>query len=68
MNVEFIEELNTLLTKYNASIHWGCDSGSDLHGVTGEYMAVTDQKDKTLLMVDGACISAYEIKLLGAQQ
>lgn len=34
----FKHELQALLEKYNASISWGCDWSSDLHGVTGEKM------------------------------
>lgn len=59
---DFKTELLALLEKYDASISWGCDSCSDLHGVTGEHMHVTNRKNETLLYLDGAEISAYEIK------
>lgn len=59
---EFTKELLALLEKHNASIHWGCDPCSDLHGVTGERMLVTTRKNETLLEIKGGEISAYEIK------
>jgi hypothetical protein len=37
---EFLKKLRDLLEEYNASISWDCDSCSDMHGVTGEYMAI----------------------------
>lgn len=63
-NQEFIDELDALLTKYNASIEWGCHHSSDLHGVYDERMTVTNGKGETLLHIDGCGISSYEIKLL----
>lgn len=59
---DFKTELLTLLEKHNASIHWGCASCSDLHGVTGEHMAVTNKKGDTLLLLDGGEINPYEIR------
>ena len=63
MSAQFIDELNNLLEKYNASIVWGCSDYSDLHGVTGQYMQV-QTKGAILLHVDGDCISTYEINQL----
>jgi len=63
-NNEFIDELDTLLKKYNASIEWGCSQGSDTHGIHDECMTVTNGKGETLLHIDGGCLSSYEIKLL----
>lgn len=59
---EFTKELLAVLEKHNASIYWGCNPCSDLHGVIGEYMAVTNRKNETLLQLEGGEISAYEIK------
>lgn len=64
MNQQFIDELDALLKKYNASIDRGCHQSSDLHGVYDECMTVTNRKGETLLRIDGGCISSYEIKLL----
>ncbi len=57
----FIAELHTLLEKYNASIDWTCDSGSDMHGVSGEKMLLTMDK-KTVLEVHDSYITARNIK------
>jgi len=59
---DFTAELLALLTKYNASIDWGCASCSDTHGIYDEHMTVTDNKGNELLRVDCGTISAYEIK------
>ena len=59
---DFQRELLALLEKHGATISWGCDSCSDLHGVTGEHMRVTNRKNETLLYLDGAEISAHELK------
>lgn len=64
MNQQFIEELDSLLTKYNASIDWGCSECSDTHGIYDERMTVTNRKGETLLHLDGGTISSYEIKQL----
>jgi hypothetical protein len=59
---DFTKELLALLEKHDASIAWGCHFASDLHGVWGEHMTVTNRKNETLLKLDGAEISAHEIK------
>lgn len=63
-NNDFINELDTLLKKYNAAIEWGCSQCSDMYGIYDERMTVTNGKGETLLHIDGGCISSYEIKLL----
>jgi sulfur relay (sulfurtransferase) complex TusBCD TusD component (DsrE family) len=64
MQIEFIKELDALLTKYNASIDWGCAQCSDTHGIYDERMTVTNGKGETLLYLDGGTISSYELKQL----
>lgn len=59
----FQYELQALLTKYNATIDWGCSPCSDTHGIYDECMEVTDDKGNSLLRIDGGSISAYDIKL-----
>ena len=44
---EFKKELKELLTKYNASIDFTADDGSDWHGITGEKMVVSFRQDKS---------------------
>jgi hypothetical protein len=63
-NNDFINELDALLKKYNASIDWGCAACTDTHGIYDERMTVTNGNGETLLHIDGGCISSYEIKLL----
>jgi hypothetical protein len=63
-NPEFINELDVLLKKYNASIQWDCSQCSDTHGIYDERMIVINGKGETLLDIAGGCISNYEIKLL----
>jgi hypothetical protein len=60
---DFTTELRALLDKYKATISWGCAECSDLHGVYGEYMEVCDIKGNTILKLDGATISCYEIDM-----
>lgn len=60
---EFQIELRALLDKYKATISWGCGECSDLHGVYDEHMIVCDINGNTLLKLDGATISCYEIDM-----
>lgn len=38
---EFLNELHSLLEKYNASIEWCCDVCSDLHGVYDSHLEIS---------------------------
>ena len=59
---DFKTELKELLAKYNVGIGWSCDSGSDLHGVTGMVMEVYDTKTgKILFEVEGTGIDKDNI-------
>jgi hypothetical protein len=57
-----INELQTLLDKHGASISWACHWSSDLHGVTGQCMEITQRGKGTVLTIDGNTVSAYDIK------
>lgn len=57
-----IDELQRLLKKHNASISWRCHFSSDLHGVTGEFMEISNGKGGTVLKIEGGTVSAYEIE------
>lgn len=58
---DFTTELLALLAKYDATISWACSPCSDLHGVYGECMEVTNRKG-VLMKLQGSDISAYDIK------
>lgn len=58
----FIDELQALLNKHGASISWGCHWASDLHGVTGQRMEITQRGKGAILTIDGNTVSAYDIK------
>lgn len=60
MNHPFISELRALLEKHNASICWGCNWSSDLHGVTGQHMSIEVDR-KEVARVDGDSIHAGDL-------
>lgn len=63
MNEDFCRELRDLLRKYEADIGFAPDDCSDLYGVTGEKIVVTNQKGETLLSVDGYWLTEHDIKI-----
>ena len=61
MQAEFMAKLTKLLNEYSASIEWGCSECSDLHGVTGEHMAVVIDRE-TILEVPGRWLAMIHTK------
>lgn len=38
---KFLNELHSLLEKYNASIYWACSDDSDVHGVYDSHLGIS---------------------------
>jgi len=59
----FRAELKALLKKYNAAIYFDCHPGSDMHGVTGEYMAfcLNDEDEEHKIVTEGTGFDASDM-------
>lgn len=58
----FGTELQALLLKYNVSIDWSCDDSSDMCGVTGQKMVITNSSGFHLLEINGSSIEAADLE------
>lgn len=57
-----IAELYTLFTEYQLNVSWDCSRGSDLHGVTEQFMEITSSKISVMKFDYQYEITPYEIK------
>ena len=59
---EFLQELKALLQKYNASIGFTCDKGSDTWGLSGDQIVV-EVDDSTVLETESWWLLSSDINL-----
>ena len=62
MKEQFLAELKALLSKYDYTIGFACDDGSDTYGLTGEKIEIQDKKGNVVFSTGGYFLDASDIE------